>query len=40
MVLATRHDLSNRGLIIGTIVLLNLGLVPLIMPFRAFIRLV
>jgi hypothetical protein len=40
MVLATYHDLSNRGLIIGAIVLTNLGLVPLIMPFRVFIRLV
>ncbi|KAK7921503.1 hypothetical protein PG985_009525 [Apiospora marii] len=40
LVLASQHDPQNIRLITATIVLLNLGLVPLLMPFHALTRIV
>ncbi|KAK7947740.1 uncharacterized protein PG986_008626 [Apiospora aurea] len=40
LALASLNDPKNIGLITATIVLLNIGLVPLIMPFHALIRIV
>ncbi|KAK7981233.1 hypothetical protein PG989_013690 [Apiospora arundinis] len=40
LVLASQNDPKNVGLITATIVLLNIGLVPLIMPFHALTRIV
>ncbi|OBT47296.1 hypothetical protein VE00_02066 [Pseudogymnoascus sp. WSF 3629] len=40
LVLASQHDPENTHLLTATIVLLNIGLVPLIMPFHALTRIV
>ncbi|KAK8861835.1 hypothetical protein PGQ11_008070 [Apiospora arundinis] len=40
LVLASQNDPKNISLITATIVLLNIGLVPLIMPFHALTRVV
>ncbi|KAB5522883.1 hypothetical protein GE09DRAFT_1293650 [Coniochaeta sp. 2T2.1] len=40
LLLASRHDPANRELLTAAIVLLNVGLVPLIMPFHALTRVV
>ncbi|PKS08022.1 hypothetical protein jhhlp_006634 [Lomentospora prolificans] len=38
LVLATEHDPQNLGLLITTIVLLNVGLIPLLFSYHRLVR--
>lgn len=40
MTIIEQQDDGNRGLFIATIVLLNIGLIPLLMAFLGYARLV